>query len=257
MSLIQMSFFSETLDRVTDVNVILPLPRHAQAPFEDVPVLYLLHGMGDDYSAWLRKTSVERYALEAGLAVIMPDGGLSCYENMAHGERFRDYMQAELPDIMRTCFPISINRGKTFIAGCSMGGHGALKLALAQPEIYSAVGCFSASLLEYRPDVQSNHLMLRRVYDDALASADERNIAAANHVANGDVPLRIWHSCGNKDMLLDCALSTRDFFEKLRGGMIDYRFELLQGRHDWRQWDTAIEKFIQSLHLPAPDQQLM
>ena len=257
MSLIQMSFFSQTLNRIADVNIILPLPRHVQASFEDVPVLYLLHGMGDDYTAWLRKTNIERYALEAGLAVIMPDGGLSCYENMAHGECFRDYMRCELPSVMRSCFPISTKREKTFIAGCSMGGHGALKTALAQPEIYSAVGCFSASLLEYRPDVQSNRLMLERVYGDALSEADARNIAAAKHVAAGDMPLRVWHSCGDDDMLLECAGSTRDFFEKLQGNAIDYHFELLRGRHDWRQWDAAVERFIGFLHLPETDRQLM
>ena len=127
MSLIQMRFFSEKLNRFTGVNVILALDRRIEAP-AGRPTLYLLHGMGDDQSAWLRKTNVERYALEAGLHVVMPDGGLSCYENMIHGERYRDYLLLELPHVMRSCFPMSPRREENFIAGCSMGGCGALKL---------------------------------------------------------------------------------------------------------------------------------
>ena len=67
MSLIQMNFFSEALNRMTSANIILPTPRRASAPLRDVPVLYLLHGMGDDHTVWLRKTGVERYALDAVL----------------------------------------------------------------------------------------------------------------------------------------------------------------------------------------------
>ena len=66
MSLIQMRIFSQALNKSVGVNVVLPLPRRAEVPCENLPVLTLLHGMGDDYSSWLRKTSVERYALERG-----------------------------------------------------------------------------------------------------------------------------------------------------------------------------------------------
>ena len=92
MSLIEMHVFSEALNKSTCVNVILPMPRRSALPPEGLRVLTLLHGMGDDYSAWLRKTNVERYALERGVAVVMPDGGLSCYHNMARGGRYRDYI---------------------------------------------------------------------------------------------------------------------------------------------------------------------
>ena len=257
MALIQMHFFSETLNRLTCVNVLLPVPRHVRVPLEDVPVLYLLHGMGDDFTAWLRKTNVERYALEAGLTVVMPDGELSCYENMAHGERFRNYLEYELPKLMRECFPLSSSREKNFIAGCSMGGHGALKLALARPERYRAAGCLSGAPLEYRPDAKSNRALLARVYGDTLETADARIIADARRARDSAYPLTVYHSCGENDILLESALQTRCFFEELRGGAIDYRFELLPGRHDWRQWDMALEKFIAALKLPAPVEQLM
>ena len=110
MSLIQMRFFSEKLNMFTTANIILPLPRDAAKAAGNLPVLYLLHGMGDDYSAWLRKTSVERYALETGCAVVTPDGALSCWEDMVHGAAYRSYVTEELPGIIRKTFPISANR---------------------------------------------------------------------------------------------------------------------------------------------------
>ena len=117
MSVIEMRFFSECLNMFTNANIILPLPRDAKAKIDALPVLYLLHGMGDDATAWLRKTSVERYALSRGTAVIMPDGALSCYENMAHGARYRDYICRELPKLMQENFPLSTQREKNYIAG--------------------------------------------------------------------------------------------------------------------------------------------
>ena len=158
MSVIQMRFFSEVLNIFVPANIILPLPRDAQKSVSDLPVLTLLHGMGAGYSAWMRKTAIERYALENGVAVVMPDGELSCYENMAHGHRYRDFIVQELPQVMRRTFPVSTDREKNFIAGCSMGGFGALKLGLSCPEQWSIIGCFSAAHFEYQPPSPATRL---------------------------------------------------------------------------------------------------
>ena len=249
MSLIQMRFFSEKLNRFTGVNVILALDRRIEAP-AGRPTLYLLHGMGDDQSAWLRKTNVERYALEAGLHVVMPDGGLSCYENMIHGERYRDYLLLELPHVMRSCFPMSPRREENFIAGCSMGGCGALKLGLAHPECFRAIGCFSAGHLEYRPDADRNRAMLARAFGNRLELRDAEIIESARAANAGSDPIGIWHACGDADVLRDSCMETKAFFESMSGGAIDYRFRMLPGRHDWALWDGMLREFLSWLPLP-------
>ena len=253
MSLICMNFFSETLNRSVPVNVILPLPRNARAEVRELPALYLFHGMGDDHTSWLRKTAVERYALEAGLAVIMPDGGLSCYENMAHGARYRDFMADELPRVMRETFPLSAAREKNFIAGCSMGGFGALKLGFAEPEKWSAIGILSAAHMEYVPDSPRVQQTLWRVYGgdiDAYDARVERDIARDN-VSGPD--LRVWHACGTQDRLRENALKSRAHFTSLPEGRIRYTFEELPGRHDWALWDAMAARFIEWLDLPKPE----
>lgn len=256
MSVIRMNFFSEALNMFTRVNLVLPLPRSVALEVRDLPALYLLHGMGDGPDAWLHKTAVERCALASGLALIMPDGELSCYENMVHGNRYRDYVSLELPRVMRETFPLSANRERNFIAGCSMGGFGALKLAAAHPEAWSVCGCFSAAHMEYQPDAPRNRAMLRRVYGDRIAEYDAR-IAADLRAANaGNARLRVWHACGREDALRENALKTRAFMEALPTGSIDYSFVELPGRHDWALWDAMAARFIEDLNLERPEVRL-
>lgn len=256
MSLIRMSFFSDALNMYTGANVILPLPRYSDTDVSDLPVLILLHGMGDDFTAWQRKTSVERYALEHGIAVIMPDGGLSCYENMAHGATYADYIGSELMQIMGKIFPLTRNPTKTHIAGCSMGGCGALKLALKNPENYASVGCFSASHLEYRPNQRRNQAMIRLAFGDQLEKRDAEITADAIAAAKGSHPLKIWHGCGDQDILKEAALEAKAFLENL-GGSIDYHFEMMPGKHDWALWDEMLKHYLATLNLPEPEVHLL
>lgn len=256
MSVIQMRMFSEKLGMFTPANIILPLPRDAKMQISPLPVLYLLHGMGDGHSAWLRKTAAERYALEKGVAIVMPDGELSCYENMAHGRAYRDYITAELPAFICENFPISRKREQNFIAGCSMGGFGALKLALSNPEKWSIAGCFSAAHFEYRPDAQRNRDMLKMVYGDKIDQYDAQIEADARAVNEGKLPLQIWHSCGDADALKSNALKSRAFFEALGAGAISYHFEMMPGRHDWALWDESLRRFMDALNLSKPEVRL-
>lgn len=256
MSVIRMHMFSEKLGMYTPVNIILPLPRNAKAKVGRLPVLYLLHGMGDNHSAWLHKTNAERYALEHGIALVMPEGELSCYENMVHGRAYRDYISRELPAFIRENFPVSAAREENFIAGCSMGGFGALKLALSNPEKWSAVGCFSAAHFEYRPEKERNHAMLQMVYGDQIDAYDAQIAADAQAVNSGKLPVAIWHSCGDADALRENALKSQAFFEALPEGSIRYHFEMLPGRHDWTLWDESLRRFLNALNLPKPEVRL-
>lgn len=257
MSVIQMRFFSETLNMFVPAAVILPLSRDVKTEVHNLPVLTLLHGMGDGHSAWLRKTGVERYALEHGIAVVMPDGELSCYENMVHGHRYRDYITLELPKLMQETFPFSMDREKNFIAGCSMGGFGALKLGLAHPEIWSAIGCFSGAHFEYRNPSARHQAMLARVYGDRLDEFDAQIAADAQAANTGKLPVCIRHSCGDTDALKTNALKSRAFFESLPVGAIDYHFEMLPGSHDWTLWDECARRFMEALNLPRPEVRLL
>ncbi len=102
MALLTCNCFSESLEVGVTMNVVLPQATKEQIGVNatvtpgQVPVLYLLHGLSDDHSAWLRYTSIERYAAEAGVAVVMPAVGRSFYANEAHGHRYWDFVSADL-----------------------------------------------------------------------------------------------------------------------------------------------------------------
>ena len=171
------------------------------------------------------------------------------------GGRYRDYILDELPGLLRGMLPLSARREDNLIAGCSMGGFGALKLGLARPEQYAAIGCFSAAHMEYRPDHPRNRAMLMRVYGDTLDACDAQIEADVRAVNAGSRSIRLWHACGDNDVLRENALKSRDFFEALPQGAIDYSFATLPGKHDWALWDRMLMEFMQTL--PAAEGRFM
>ena len=153
MALITCDFFSESLEVGTSMTVVLPQTTEEQIGVSSVdvsehgvPVLYLLHGLSDDHTAWLRYTSIERYATARGLAVVMPAVHRSFYADEAHGHAYWQFVSEELPAIVAAFFRLSERREDTFVAGLSMGGYGALKLGLHHPERFAAVASLSGAV---------------------------------------------------------------------------------------------------------------
>src|SRR3954447_5591741 len=151
MALLSCDFFAETLEVGTSMTVVLPqqtaeqigVASVADAPAHGFPLLYLLHGLSDDHTAWLRYTSIERYATARGLAVVMPAVHRSFYADEKHGHAYWQFVSDELPQVVHSFFRVSERRQDTFVAGLSMGGYGALKLGLSHPERFGAVASLS------------------------------------------------------------------------------------------------------------------
>ena len=117
-------FFADTLGKCTQCEVLLP---DRPDPARPVPALYLLHGLSDDQSIWMRRTAIELYAGGLYLAVVMPNGDRSFYSDLRDGSRYFAYATEELPRLMESYLPISRERAGRFVAGLSMGGWGAFK----------------------------------------------------------------------------------------------------------------------------------
>src|SRR4051812_32920020 len=125
MASINCKFFSDTLGMSSSMRVLLPEPssrqigRGASASSPSGakhPVLFLLHGLSDDETAWSRFSSLERYVAPLGLAVVMPNVHRSYYTNMAHGYRYWDFVSEELLHKARALFPVSAKREETYVA---------------------------------------------------------------------------------------------------------------------------------------------
>ena len=127
MAFIQANIYSNVLEMEVMVNVILPkLPSKGRYNYKndqkELPVLYLLHGMGGNHSVWERRTSIERYVSDYQMAVIMPSTDLAWYTDTTYDMKYWTFVAEELPQICRELFPqLSSDREKTFAAGLSMG----------------------------------------------------------------------------------------------------------------------------------------
>ena len=173
------------------------------------PVLYLLHGLGGDYKDWTTRTNIAGYSRTLPLIIVMPDGENSWYTNAAGApaERFEDYILTDLlADVAGKYRTVNSRHGRT-IAGLSMGGYGALKMALRRPATFAVAGSFSGAFSATRPElakmIPSEQERLRRIYgDDDSASRQQNDLYMLAAAAKpGAVPY-IYIDCGIADGLV-------------------------------------------------------
>jgi putative tributyrin esterase len=246
MALVECKFFSEVLGLSTEAMVILPQATQGQIGMEGRvaggrhPTLYLLHGMSDDHTIWMRRTSIERYAAPLGLAVVMPSVHRSRYVDQVDGYRYGTFLMDELPQIMREFFPLSERREDSFVAGLSMGGYGALKWALQRPEAFAAAASLSGGLDAAGRDPTNPEW--RRSFGDLEQLRANRNdlFGLAEEVAGGDVPA-LYQWCGTEDKLYDENVRFRDHCRKLD---LPLTYEEGPGGHEWACWDLMIQRVL-------------
>jgi len=256
MALIQCHFFSDVLGMNTTMTVILPEQTQNQIGMEGVkkkeyhPTLYLLHGLSDDHSIWLRRTSIERYVSTLGLAVIMPQVHRSFYTDMAYGYRYWTFISEELPKVARSFFPLSDKREDNFVAGLSMGGYGAFKWALRKPDQFIAAASLSGVMdiinIAHIPEVP---------FDDYNLIFGNQNIKETEHdlfwliqqvdEIDGPKP-KLYQCCGTEDFLYHDNLKFRDACNKTS---LDLTYEEGPGAHDWDYWDQKIQDVLDWLPL--------
>ena len=258
MALFHCDFFSTTLSLSTSMDVILPQPdarsleRTGGKVRRKYPTLYLLHGYSDDHTIWQRRTSIERYASQYRLAVVMPAAHHSFYTDMAYGLDYFTFISQELPALARSFFPLSDKREDNFVAGLSMGGYGAYKIALTYPDRFFAAASLSGA-------VDIVHLISIAEFPRALefqsTFGDLDNVEGspndlmflAEQVAATDGPKPcLYQACGTEDFLYSDNLN----FKRLA---TDLGFDLVYSEepavHEWGFWDRQIQKVLEWLPL--------
>jgi S-formylglutathione hydrolase FrmB len=219
-----------------------------------LPVLWLLHGLSDDHTIWLRRTSIERYVEGRNLAVVMPAVDRSFYADMAHGNRYWTYVSSELPILMRGWFPLSARREDNFAAGLSMGGYGAFKLALSHPTHYAAAASLSGALQRYGgtppPGTPPQWLAeLENMFGDLSkfegSANDIYHLAAKVARSSGPRP-KLFAACGTEDFLHRDNLRFKAHAEQI-GLPLTYEEE--PGDHEWGLWDRMIQRVLDWLPL--------
>lgn len=254
MPLIHLDFFSDTLKMAVNADVIIPYRSHRLIGMETAettdtyPTLYLLHGLSDDHTIWQRRTSIERYAAARNIAVVMPNAHRSWYTDMAHGGAYYTFIAEELPRICRHIFRgMSDKKEDNFIAGLSMGGYGALKIALSKPDCYAAAASLSGAL-DIAGKLVNSSLERRTEWEDvfgdlnAFTGSQHDVYALTDRLAAAGQPFpRLYLWCGTEDFLLD---SNRKMHEKLQSLGVEHTYEESPGNHSWPYWDDKIQRAL-------------
>lgn len=248
MALLSVDFFSDVLEVGSSMNVIWPQTTEHQvgvsggrASDGGPPVLYLLHGRTDDHSAWSRNSSVERYAVAATVAVVMPAVQRSFYTDEVHGDRYWTFLSEELPALVGSMFRVSQRREDTFVAGLSMGGYGAMKWALRDPDRFAAAATMSGALDIHvlLRDPERREELVDRVFGPD--PGPEEDVFALLEAADPARLPRLHVSCGTEDHLVD---HSRRFAEVAVATGADVTVDLRPGEHEWGFWDTEIRTVL-------------
>lgn len=228
MAKIKCNLLSYTLKRAIDIEVILPTPTMMDALMKTeamthkyphkMPVLYLLHGYGNNQAQWGGYTNIELYAEERQIVVVTFAGENKMYVN-TEIDQFEKFIQEELPEFIINTFPVSTCKEDTYIAGLSMGGFGALYHGLVKSNAYQAIGAFSPAIL-----MEGNRIDLVDVVKECHS-----------------IP-SIYISCGDKDFVYEINV---EFIKTLESLNIEYTWVMDPGfDHEWRFWDKQVEAFL-------------
>ena len=245
MALFHSNFYSDILGMQSNADVILP---DRPDPSRKMPVLYLLHGLSDDHTIWQRRTSIERYASSYYLAIVMPNAHRSFYTDMKAGRRYFAYMTEELPSLMESFFSLSNKREDRFVAGLSMGGYGAFKMAINLPGRYAA-GASLSGVLDIAGAWARNSDFFPDVFGDSVVNPPDNVLAAVDKLV-ADTPKKQWPKlfqfCGTDDFLYEDNVNFQAYVKKA-GLPVTYREG--PGGHDWAVWDARIQEVLAWLPL--------
>lgn len=239
-----------SLQKMTSATVILPEGK--SGPF---PVMYLLHGLSDDHTAWTRRTSIERYVQELPLIVVMPNGERSFYTDSQSNPKaaFETNIVQDVMGFVDKTFQTVATREGRVVAGLSMGGYGAVKLALKHPDLFCAAVSHSGAVGFAQRNFTSTDEWAQEwipIFGANPQGSDNDCFALAERSNETTRPaLRI--DCGVDDFLIE---SNRAFHTHLQTLGYAHEYAEHPGGHTWVYWNKtildSIKFFCSALGLP-------
>ncbi|WP_460974532.1 alpha/beta hydrolase [Spirosoma knui] len=254
---------SSLLNRAVKYSIFLPPDYYTSN--RRYPVVYLLHGYGDDETGWIQFGEADRITdekIKSGelppMIIVMPNAGASWYINDYQNKvRYEDMFVQELIPHIDSMFRTRTQREYRAVAGLSMGGSGSLTLAMHHPELFSACAALSAGIrtdesFKEIPDERYN-TVFAPVFsgpakgEDRLTLTWKRNspITLARSAPEGDLmKVRWWIDCGDDDAL---TVGNAMLHLALLNRKIPHEYRVRDGGHTWSYWRTGLPdalKFI-------------
>jgi S-formylglutathione hydrolase FrmB len=243
MACARINYHSRSLQKASSVSVVFPDDPAIPRPWS---VFYLLHGLSDDDTIWMRRTSIERYVEGLPLVVVMPDGGRGWYTNAVLGYAYEDDLIKDVVGLIDRTFPVKADRSGRALGGLSMGGYGAVKVGLKHHEMFASVSSHSGALaIVHREELENDPIKdldpeLKRIFGNAPRDGPEDPFGIVKKVDHGRIPaLRI--DCGKGDFLLD---QNRSFHRHLEMMQVPHEYEEFVGAHNWAYWDEHVQEAV-------------
>lgn len=243
------SFFMPSLGRTKKVSVLLP---QKYDPLKRYAVLYLLHGYSGGHEDWWKKTRLQEFVKDVPMIVVMPDAENSWYVDSftEPNEQFESYIVKDLPHYVQTMYSVdSTRRG---IAGLSMGGYGALQLALRHTSRYEFAGSLSGAIAfprgmsdTSRPSERALLPSLKRVFGEKTSGfRNAHDVFQLYRQTSKDSLPYIYMAIGIQDGYRTFLPANRAFTDLLRTYGAAYEYHETQGGHNWQYWDKEIQPLL-------------
>jgi enterochelin esterase-like enzyme len=233
------------------------LPPDYETSERSYPVLYLLHGAGDDQTGWVQfgeilqiadKTILEGKATP--MIVVMPDAktGKRGYFNSINGEwRYEDFFFKEFLPYVEKTYRIKKEKRYRAVAGLSMGGGGSFMYALHHPELFSSACPLSAYVGPLSVEQLKNRLLRNNEsYDDALLQTyyDQHNaLSLIDKVSEENIKAVRWYiDCGDDDFLYEGNSLAHIAMRKKE---IPHEFRIRDGGHSWTYWRASLPTVLE------------
>ena len=229
--------YSNSMDKKVKVMTILP---DKAVKGEECPVVYLLHGCGNDGKHWLFvKPNLPEIADRDGIIFVCPDAEQSWYWDSPIDNRFRyeTFVSKELISYIDRHFPTKANRNQRAVCGFSMGGHGALWLAIRHKDVFGVTGSMSGGL-DIRPFPEEWNM--KNMLGERDSNLDVWNnhtvINLLDRLKNGELAIII--DCGTSDFFYGVNKAVHD---QLLIRKIDHDFITRPGNHNYMYWRKSID----------------
>ncbi|HPJ02679.1 MAG TPA: alpha/beta hydrolase-fold protein [Candidatus Limiplasma sp.] len=251
MATLRFTFPSKVLRSQAEIRAVIP------DKGEDCAVLWVLHGANADCNEWFHDSSIVRLARQYNLAVVSTSIFNGFGVNMAHGARYADYLETEWIPAVRAVLPcLSEKKEKNFVAGVSMGGFAAFRLAFNRPDLFSRAGAFAGSIgmpmifERFERGIQPGHDDFYHAfgsYQNLVQNENDVIWLAQRRVKDGTAP-RLFMFCGTEDFGYALNTIARD---DLRMTGVDVTWIEAPGTHDFKIWDAQLPAFLDWLEVAA------
>ncbi|HFI0632764.1 TPA: alpha/beta hydrolase [Streptococcus suis] len=244
MAIMKIEYHSEVLDMSRQVTVLYPDCNRVDNPDDiDIPVLYLLHGMGGNQDSWLNRSTIERLVRYTNLILVMVNTDKGWYTNTTYGMNYYDAIAIELPQILKRFFPnMSAKREKNFIAGLSMGGYGTFKIAMTTNRFSYAASLSGALLVDFSSPSAlelGSSAYWKGVFGD-LDDPENPNLLT-NICRLSDKKTKFYAWCGEEDFLFE---GHQEAVAELKELGFDIEASYGPGKHEWYYWNQQVEKVL-------------